>query len=54
MPIYEYTALNATGKKVKGLVDADTLCIYRCVGCFFVVLVVMTCNCTRVFFFPYP
>jgi general secretion pathway protein F len=25
MPIYEYTALNATGKKVKGLVDADTL-----------------------------
>ena len=25
MPIYEYTALNATGKRVKGLVDADTL-----------------------------
>jgi len=25
MPIYEYTALNATGKKIKGLVDADTL-----------------------------
>ena len=38
----------------ESLVDADTLCIYRCVGCFFVVLVVMTCNCTRVFFFPYP
>jgi general secretion pathway protein F len=25
MPIYEYIALNATGKRVKGLVDADTL-----------------------------
>jgi general secretion pathway protein F len=25
MPIYEYTALNATGKRIKGLVDADTL-----------------------------
>ena len=25
MPIYEYTALNAAGKRVKGLVDADTL-----------------------------
>lgn len=25
MPIYEYTALNASGKRVKGLVDADTL-----------------------------
>jgi len=25
MPIYEYIALNATGKKIKGLVDADTL-----------------------------
>jgi general secretion pathway protein F len=25
MPIYEYIALNSTGKKIKGLVDADTL-----------------------------
>ncbi|MEN9845716.1 MAG: hypothetical protein RIS36_863 [Pseudomonadota bacterium] len=25
MPIYEYTALNGTGKRIKGLVDADTL-----------------------------
>ncbi|MEY4667504.1 MAG: hypothetical protein RL518_203 [Pseudomonadota bacterium] len=25
MPIYEYTALNSAGKRVKGLVDADTL-----------------------------
>lgn len=25
MPVYEYAALNATGKKVKGLIDADTL-----------------------------
>jgi general secretion pathway protein F len=25
MPIYEYSALNSAGKKIKGLVDADTL-----------------------------
>ncbi len=25
MPIYEYAALNASGKKIKGVVDADTL-----------------------------
>lgn len=25
MPIYEYTAINATGKKIKGQVDADTI-----------------------------
>jgi general secretion pathway protein F len=25
MPVYEYTAINASGKKIKGLVDADTI-----------------------------
>jgi general secretion pathway protein F len=25
MPVYEYAALNSSGKKIKGLIDADTL-----------------------------